>query len=362
MPDPIPLRYVIATLDPAGAERLMTGLAVRLDRRRFSPEVICLTRGGPLEADLREAAIPVRILGKRGSLDPAALFRLTGILREKPEALVHTWMFTANAYGRVAALLAACRRLIASEVSVDPWKGPVRLGIDSLLARRTAAIVGNAEAVAAFYRTHLPHAADRILAIRGAHLPRPGTPNALTLPPGRWIGSIGRLVPQKGFDILLKAMPSVLKTFPDVRLAVEGQGPDRQALEALVARLGIQGSCTFLGHLPDPRALFGGIQAFVLASRFEGLPNVLLEAMDAGVPCVATDVGGNRELLDDSRAGRVVPPEDPGALAEAIVAMLQAPLEARRLGALGRERVRTDFAVDAMVEAYAALYERLWRR
>jgi glycosyltransferase involved in cell wall biosynthesis len=357
----IPVSLIIATLDPAGAERLLVTLATHLDRCRFEPRVICLTRGGAmLEEELRRAGVPVEILAKTGPLDPVALWRLAKRLRQRTGGLVHTWMFTANAYGRVAALAAFPRGVIATELCVDSWKGPIRLGVDRLLSAGTSAIVANAEAVADFYRERLPSARGRILTIRGAHLPREGTPPPSPLPAGRWIGAIGRLASQKGFDVLLEAMRVVARECPEARLAIAGQGPERGSPERLTRRLGLARHCLFLGHLRDPRAILQGLEVFVLASRFEGLPNVLMEAMDAGLPCVSTRVGGCAELLEEGQAGRLVPPEDPGALAEAILGLLRNPVEAKVLALRGQERVRAHFRLEAMVMQFETLYERVW--
>ena len=143
--------HIIPTLDRSGAEKQLTLLACGLPRGEFDVHVLALTRGGPLEAPLVEAGIPLAVLGKARKLDPAAFLRVKRHVESLRPDLVQTWIFAANSYGRAAALAAGVPRIVASERSVDPWKSWHELAIDRWLARRTDRIIVNSSGVRDFY-------------------------------------------------------------------------------------------------------------------------------------------------------------------------------------------------------------------
>ena len=148
----------------------------------------------------------------------------------------------------------------------------------------------------------------------------------------------------------------------DVDFLVVGEGELRSELEAEVGRLDLGGRVRFLGLRHDVPALLGAVDVLVLTSRYEGLPNVVIEAMATGAVAVATDVGGARELLVSGETGFIVPPGDAQAVADAVLAVLRAPESALRTAAAARRRVETEFTVDAMVRRTTELYERCLAR
>ena len=143
---------LIPTLDRSGAEKQMVLLAKGLPRDRFRVEVAALTRSGPLEAELNAAGIPVTVIGKPLKLDPIALIRLARFLKAGAFDVVQTWMFAANAYGRVAAHLARSPVVVVAEMAVDLWKGRFERSVDRRLATWCDRLVGNSQAVVEFYR------------------------------------------------------------------------------------------------------------------------------------------------------------------------------------------------------------------
>lgn len=164
--------------------------------------------------------------------------------------------------------------------------------------------------------------------------------------------TVGRLVEQKGIDVLLAAWAKVIETLPDWRLAIVGDGPLAPALKALAAKLKLENNVDWIGQVSDPFPLLRGSEFFVMTSRFEGTPNALLEAMSCGLPAVVTDASpGPCELIgiDESSAGLIVPVEDAGATAGAIIRLARDETLRRRLGLAARERVRShdaDHAID----------------
>jgi glycosyltransferase involved in cell wall biosynthesis len=168
-----------------------------------------------------------------------------------------------------------------------------------------------------------------------------------------------RLSYQKGQDVLLKAWRVIHERAPTARLVLAGDGPQRPQLELLAAELGIADTIEFAGLVGDLRALFAAAHVFVLPSRYEGMPNALLEAMAAGMPCVATRVSGSEDIIIDNESGLLVPPEDPAALASALLAILTDHQRARSLGREARARVVRQFEQRQVLDETIALYTSL---
>jgi len=170
---------------------------------------------------------------------------------------------------------------------------------------------------------------------------------------------LGRLDAQKGLDVALEAWAQVASRRPEAQLILAGDGPARGALEGQAGALGLARSVRFLGRREDPELLLRASQVFILPSRSEGMSNALLEAMAAGLACVATRVGGNDELVQDGMTGLLVPPGDPEALAESLLALLQDATLRARLGAAARVATAEQYGMDHIVSRYADLYGML---
>jgi glycosyltransferase involved in cell wall biosynthesis len=175
------------------------------------------------------------------------------------------------------------------------------------------------------------------------------------------VGSLGRLHPQKGFSDLLTAFAQVRQRVSSVRLFVAGDGELRDDLEAQARSLGIAAAVTFAGVRADVSEILAALDVFVLPSLWEGMPNAVLEAMAAGLPVVATAVGGTPEVVVDRVTGLLVPPQDPGALARAIERLLRDPGLRRTMGRAGRRRVERHFHIQETVRQVQDLYEALLR-
>jgi glycosyltransferase involved in cell wall biosynthesis len=176
---------------------------------------------------------------------------------------------------------------------------------------------------------------------------------------GKHAVHVARLCISKDQSTLLHAARRVLDIEPDFRLTLVGDGADREALLALKKTLGLDERVMFLGERDDVHPILAGADLFVLSSVEEGIPLTILEAMAAGLPVVATAVGGNPEVVLPNETGLLVPPQSPQMLADAILILLRDPNRARRMGAAGRNRVEQQFDVRKVVGSYEALYERL---
>jgi glycosyltransferase involved in cell wall biosynthesis len=180
--------------------------------------------------------------------------------------------------------------------------------------------------------------------------------------PGGPVVVVGRLVPAKGVDTLLRAAARVVRTRPDFRVEIAGDGEARPGLERLSAELGLGECVRFLGTVRDVPGLLGRASALALPSLSEGISLTLLEAMARGLPVVAARVGGNPEVVDDGVTGRLVPAGDPDRLAEQLLDVWPVSDRTRAMGRAGRERVERLFDVRRMVAEYEAMYLRLTRR
>ncbi len=357
---------IIPTLDRSGAEKQLTLLAAGLPRDEFDVHVCVLTRLGPLAAELEAAGVPVTLIGKSGKLDPFAFLRLKRHIAELKPDLVHTWLFAANSYGRAAALAAGVPRLVAGERCVDPWKVWHELAVDRWLAKRTDRIVVNSSGVRDFYVRHgLPAEKFTLIPNGIAPLPPSHTTRAellaeLGLPAeARLIGAVGRLWPQKRLKDLIWAADLLKVVRDDVHLLIIGDGPQRQRLEKFRDQVLIEDKVHFLGHRSDVPRLLPHFDVLWLGSDYEGLPNVVMEAMAAAVPVVATDISGNRDLVIPGETGYLVPVGGRAAFARETKRILEDGELARRLGEAGRQRVLSEFTVERMIERHVALYREL---
>lgn len=363
----MPVLYLITELEVGGAERALARTALGLDRTRFAPQVACLFGAGLVAEDLRAGGIPVHDLGMRGRTDLGIILRLAGHLRRERPAILHGYLFHANLLARLVGRRCRVPIIVCAERTMG-MEGRGRLLLNRLTARRADRLIANAEAVRAFVLQHICADPDRVCTIRTGidpeAFPAPGDSaearRALELAAeGFIIGTVSRLDPVKGVDDLVRASHMLRERGLAVTTLILGYGPEAPTLRRMVAELGLQDAVRFAQPGTPPRAALACLDIFVLASRFEGLPNAVLEAMAMAKPVVATAVGGTPEAVEDGVTGSLVPPDRPDLLAEAIGRFLADPAAARAAGAAGRRRVLEQFSATRMVADTVALYERL---
>ncbi len=358
---------LIPTLDRSGAEKQMVLLAKGLPRDRFSVEAAALTRLGPLKAELAEAGVPVTLIKKPLKVDPFALARLIRFIRAKRFDVVQTWVFAANAYGRVAAHYAKTPVVVAAEMAVDLWKSRGHLAIDRFLAGWTDTVVGNSRAVVDFYQKAGIPENKLAMIYSGVNDDPPVVDRAAVRAEFGWPGDAplvlfaGRLMPQKGVGDLLYALDLLQHVRPHVKTLIVGGGPLRQDLESLAHTFALDDRVRFLGHREDVPRLLAAADMLVLPSLYEGLPNVVLEAMRFGKPVIATAAPGTTEVVAHGETGLLVPLNSFQEMARAIRALVDDPARAQALGQAGRARVDAEFTVSSMIDQFANLYETLAR-
>ncbi|REJ87505.1 MAG: glycosyltransferase [Planctomycetota bacterium] len=361
--DRIRLTMLIPTLDRSGAEKQLALLATQLPREEFDLDVVALDRGGPYERLLEEHGIPVRVLGKRLKLDPVALYRLRRHLRERDPDILHTWLFAANAYGRLVCGKRSRTQVVVSERCVDSWKAGWQLALDRRLVSRTDALLANSKSVAEFYQD-LGYPAGRTVVIPNAVAP-PAPPDQtrqdlLTeydLPPdAKLVCYVGRLAKQKRVDDLLWAAQVLRQADDTARFLIIGDGPERARLEQHARDVECAAYVRFLGHREDAARLMHLCDVFWLGSDFEGMSNSLLEAMACGLPVVVSSISPNREVVQHGVHGYLIDPGDGAGFAQYTLRLLRQPEFARQLGDAGRARIEREYTIEKMVSTHIRLY------
>ena len=359
---------LVPTLDQSGAEKQLVLLACRLPPDEFDVHVVAMTRSGPLAKELADHGVRLTVLGKKWKFDPFTFWRLRKLIQGELPDILHTWLFAANAYARliVGHLMSHRPNIVGSERCVDVWKSGWQLWLDQKLIGRTDRLIGNSHAVAEFYRS-IGYPDDIVRVIHnGISIPENFTTDReallaeLEIPVGSpVIGFIGRMARQKRGEDIVFAMALVAILRPDAHLLMIGEGPERDKLMKFARDIGIDNLVRFTGHRADAAKFLSVMDVFWLASDFEGLSNSLMEAMAAGVPCIASDIPPNRELVVDGETGFLVRVGDRVGFQQFTDRLLSDAELARRLGDAGRERMRREFNIDSMVDAHAKLYREV---
>jgi glycosyltransferase involved in cell wall biosynthesis len=379
--DRVPARariaHVITESNLGGAQRntllsLQGLLAAGLD-----VELIC-GPGGPLPEEARASGAVAHLVPELvRPVDPVrdlrALVAIHRLCRQRRYAIVHTHCTKAGWLGRAAAWGARVPVIVHTihgapfELARDA-RTRVFLTLERLAARVTHRLV----CVGETFRRHVAGwgiaPEDKLITIYsgvdfGAHVPRRAvaeTKRALGLEDA-WpiVGCVGRLTEAKALHYLIEAVAGLRHKYPRLRLLLVGDGPLRPALQAVSQRLGCAEAVDFLGERDDVADLLPTFDVYAMSSRWEGVGRAMTEAMLAGLPVVATDVGGVGELVIDGRTGLVRPPGDPGALATAIDLVISDRDLALGLGTAGRERARELMGADRMVDDLCRLYTGL---
>ncbi|GAB5406679.1 MAG: glycosyltransferase [Aureliella sp.] len=357
---------IIPTLVQGGAEKQMTLLSKHLDRERFDVEVIVLTHTGPYEKDIQDAGIKLHFINKRWKFDPFAYRRLSKTIAQIAPDVVHTWLFAGNSYGRVAAKRNRVPVVVAGERSVDPWKASWQFAVDRKLLGSTDCIATNTSAVTHFYgQKGLNTDKFRVIpnAVESPQMPglsREEVYQRLKIPPrGRLVGAVGRLWAQKGYRDLIWAGELLHVAYQDVWFVIIGEGPDLSQLQHFRDLSGAKDSVKFAGHRTDATDLMSGLDVLWNGSLYEGQSNTILEAMARGVPVVASDIPGNRDLMEHDRSGILYPLGDVETLTKATNVLLRSDDLRASMGAAAAQRVKQVFSLEQMVRSYDQLYTEL---
>jgi glycosyltransferase involved in cell wall biosynthesis len=359
-----------------GGERVARTLTLHLDRERFD-RVLCVSRWFDEAAaepaarqaldELDAAGVEVLTLPRRSRLGLRAWRPLLERLRSGRVDILHSHKIGSNVWGAALSTISRPPVFVAHEHTWSYEGNPTRRLLDrELIARRADAFV----CVSNEDRRRMIEI-ERIDPAKIVYLPngipplsipdRPSIREELSIADDApVIGAVAILRPQKAVDVLVRASATVRERFPDVQVLVAGHGDQRQELERLRAELGLEGTVHFLGPRSDVPALLATFDVAALSSDYEGAPLVVMEYMAAGLPIVATRVGGVPDLIEDGRSGLLVDRRSPEQLAAALIRLLDDPEAARRLGAAARRRQQAEFSIEVAASRLGALYERLY--
>jgi len=373
---PVRVLHLITDSGTGGAEKILYELVTRIDRSRFDCRVVVMKKPGTMAERMTGSGVEVMSLGlpKDTSIKyilelPSAGTRLYRELKRWKPDILHCWLFQANMLGRVVGKITGVPTII-SGLRVTEMEKNIQYPIDRLTSGMTDLYLAVCEAVADHYRKNLSVIGKKMRVIRNGIDPTPYreqdrgrqrkelglSENEIAL------GAMGRLHRQKGFDLLINAMAKVQETHPKAVLLIAGEGPQRGDLEKMAAPSGDR--VRLVGEQKAEEFL-AALDIFVLPSRWEGMPNAVLEAMASGLPVVASRVGGTPEIVSESNArteaesGILVPPDDIDALAGALNELISSPERREKIGESARSRAEKLFSVKKMVEEYEALYEEL---
>ncbi len=293
--------------------------------------------------------------------------RLRRLLAAQKPQIVQTFLFHANIVGRIAARRAGVKTVVAG-VRVAERAARWHLWLDRLTQRGVDRYVCVSQSVADFSTKQGGLPPEKLVVIsNGIDLDKyparqPADLQAFGVEAGcRAVTFVGRLEPQKGVDWLIEAAPRMLANLPDCDLLLVGEGPLRGSLEAAIRTSGIADRVHFAGWRPDVPEILAASALLVLPSGWEGMPNVVLEAMASRRPVVATDVEGVRELLGPSAESQTSSYRDTQMLVEKIVGLMSDPKVLTAVGLENRRRVEENFGISRTVAAYEDLWESLAR-
>jgi glycosyltransferase involved in cell wall biosynthesis len=361
--------YVIGQLGIGGAEKQLYYLVRGLDRRRYRPAVVSLSSGGYWARALRSEGFEVTELVRKKNVELARLIKLLGVMIRFRPKIVHTYLSSANSYGRFAAALSRVPIKITSERTYILPGGRLFRFMDSQLSRITDAVICNSKANVRFLQqNHRLH--SEVIAIQnGIGLLEPNGLDRDQLrsefgvgPNDLAVGTIGNLTPPKNHHFLLKVARTLLHQ-PSLKdrlhFIIVGGGSLEAELRELALSLGIESRVIFAGQRENAADYLRAFDVFIMTSHYEGLSNAIMEAMLCALACVVTDVGGNNELVTEGETGYVVPAGDRDTFAARIGALLGDPLLRRTLGQRGAKRILNEFSLERMVGETEKKYEEL---
>ena len=374
VPRRIRLLFVIGTLEIGGAETQLAELVSRLDRTRFDPALCCLGETGPLGPRIEASGARLYALGFRGFKQRSyaasfphvvrTLWRFWRTIRMERPDILHAMLFWAYVLSAFVGRAARVPVIVASRRSLGHFKSekPHFLLLERMANRLTDLVLANSAAVRADAIRQERLDPKRVLVIyNGLDFNRFPAPKEIgaALPHQPKVLVVANLIAYKGHRYFLDAWPGVVRRFPGARALLAGQGPMLDALREQARDLGVAASVDFLGRRSDVPALLAGCDLYVHPSLEEGYSNAVLEAMAAGLPIVATAVGGTMEAIADGETGLLVPPADAAALERAMLRLLEDRSAAGRMGARAASVARSRYDMDQVVHRYEAVYEQL---
>lgn len=361
--------HVLPSLGIGGTEKILLKLCQSLGAPNFQHQVVALKSGGVTADALRHANVEVTILHSadgfvRGFLDlPRLWCELRSIIKKEQPNIVHTWLSRANVVGRLSSC--GLNVPVVSSLRVIETQKKYHLWMERWTQRFCKFVTVNSSSLKQFAIQRIGISSEKIIFI----------PNGIDAPPvydakmaqafrARWagsaqfvIGTIGRLHSQKGIDTFVGAAQMVLKEIPNCHFLIIGDGPEQSALQDLIELLGLEKKVLLCGWAKNPMEVMAALDIFALCSRWEGMPNTILEAMALRKPIVSSAFNGIDDLISADEQGLVFPIGNVQLCAAAMLKILKNSELAQRLGENAYEKVTRQFSQAKMIRSYEKLYE-----
>ncbi|MBN2438703.1 MAG: glycosyltransferase [Deltaproteobacteria bacterium] len=368
---PVNVLHAVEDLKIGGMERVIASIVTGLDPVKYAAHVLCLTRGGTVADELIRQGVPVTILGLDNYHRPGQLLALCRWLRGNNCHILHTHGYFAGVFARIAGLWVGVPHIITHVHSAYVDYQSKNRCMEKVLSFWTDRVICVSRTVQEWVVE-----AERIdrgktcVIYNGAGLNFPDRPNGfvstalrrtLGIPDSDTVFTVvASLTSNKGHHVLLEAFKSVLAAHPDATLLVVGDGPRRTEIETRARQLAIDRKAIFTGLRTDIDALLGISDVCLLPSQFrEGLGLALIEAMATGLPVIGTRIGGIPEVIQDGENGFLVPPGNPGALADAMIRIAKDRDLKIRMGRRGRQIYEEKFSLSEMIRQIETLYALL---
>jgi len=360
----IRILQVVQSLDFGGLERVVINIVSNLDPSRFQCDVLCLRHAGLFANELQGAGHVVRSFDLGLGKSFAVPRKLASFIHEGRYDIVQTHDTSPLLYTSLAKLFNSHFRHIYTEHSGIYSCKPRHRFMTWLALLYTDHAVMVSKNLLSYYKQRFPVTTPEMSVIyNGLDFPavpndaRESVCNELGISEDAVIvGTAVRFYPQKGIRHLIEAIPTILKAYPKTRFLLVGDGVERQMLEQMAEATGIKEHIFFTGFRRDIARLIGAMDIYVLPSLWEGLPLALIEALMAKKAIVATDVGGNTEMIEDGRTGFIVPPQNSGLLAERLIALISSERLRDEFAENGYMYAKKHFALTTMVSDYERLY------
>lgn len=365
----INILHLIETSVPGGAEKMLLSLVENLDMHRYKSSILLL-QDGWLNVQLQKRGFKTILIPQNRSYDFSWLFQMMRVLRDSSVDVMHAHEFAMNTYGSFASVLTGIPIITTVHGKNYYWEKWRRRSAYRLAAKHSK-MVAVSEDLKQFLVREVSIKPETIRVLYNgidSHLyDLNGTGTDIRKQLGInekqcLIGTVGSLDTVKGHSYFLKAAAKIVETSMDTMFIVAGSGNLLKSLKKETSLLGIEKNVIFLGFREDIPSVLQCMDIFVFPSLSEGLPLAVLEAMAAGKPVVATDVGGIPEVIGDGQTGFLVPPKNPDLLAEKITFLIRDRALRSRFGHSGRARVQKEFSLQNMVEEYQLLYDHFFNK
>jgi len=349
-----------------GAETKLLELVKHMDKERFETTVISLGLGNEIEELFKQLDCRVMTFQRKRQFDFKLLRRVTNFIREEKIDIVMTTLFYADVLGALAGRKGGAKGVFSWETISSPkWLVPHRFWSYRYAIRKADRVISVSNATAEWLVQKRKVSPDKVIIIPyGVNLqkfnPQKKSVSRADIGVAETdlvIGQVSRLNEQKGHTYLIDAAPAIVKAAPNVKFVLVGDGPLRGQIEEKIKAKKLQDHFILLGFRQDVPELLPLFDVFALPSLYEGLPNVVLEAMACGLPVVATPVDGTKEAVVDKDTGFLVPVADIEALAQRLLEILLNSSLKSELGEAGRKRVEANFSLQGQVKKFEDLYE-----